>query len=138
MGIGSQNGNGLLRARVSRVSNLEKTKMMVNGSITKDGLSKIKVNICGVCSLRVMAKSVLCVWCGEWNYGRCAIVKMVTSMFQGNITSKKCEGNIGEAVEQEERSCYEVETMRKFTYLGVSVRACGGCEAAVSARTRCW
>ena len=30
----------------------------------------------------------------------------------------KCEGNIGEAVEQDEKLCDEVETVREFTYLG--------------------
>ena len=33
---------------------------------------------------------------------------------------RKCiyEGNIGEAVEQEEKLCDEVETVREFTYYG--------------------
>ena len=33
--------------------NLEKTNVMVSGSITKDGLCKSKVDPCGVCCLRV-------------------------------------------------------------------------------------
>ena len=37
---------------------------------------------------------------------------MVTAKFSGNLTCGKYEGNIGEAVEQEERSCDEVETVR--------------------------
>ena len=37
---------------------LRKTKVMVNRSITKDGLSKSKVALCGVYSLRVKANSV--------------------------------------------------------------------------------
>ena len=40
-------------------------------------------------------------------------------------------------MEQEETLCDEVETVRKFTYLGDRVFAGGGCEAAVTARTRC-
>ena len=56
--------------------------------------------------------------------------------FFRNFTCKKCEGNIGEAVEQEETLCDEVETVREFTYLGDRVCADGGCEAAVTARTR--
>ena len=43
-----------------------KTKVMVCGSTTKDGLSKSKVDPCGVCSLRVKANSVLCLQCGKW------------------------------------------------------------------------
>ena len=41
--------------------NLGKTKMMVSGGITKDGLSESKVYQCGVYSLRVKANSVLCI-----------------------------------------------------------------------------
>ena len=33
--------------------------------------------------------------------------------------------------------CDEVETFRELTYLGHMVSVCGGCEAAVPARTRC-
>ena len=33
--------------------------------------------------------------------------------------------------------CNEVETVREFTYLGDRVNASGGCEAAVTVRTRC-
>ena len=35
-------------------------------------------------------------------------------------------------MEQEERLCDEVETVREFTYLGDRVSAGGGCEAAVT------
>ena len=38
-------------------------------------------------------------------------------------------------MEQEGKLCDGVETVREFTYLGAS--ADGGCEAAVTARTRC-
>ena len=31
-----------------------------------------------------------------------------------------------------------METVRVFTYLGDMERASGGCEVAVTARTRCW
>ena len=43
-----------------------------------------------------------------------------------------------EAVEQEETLCDKVETIREFAYLGDRVNSGGGCEAAVTARTRCW
>ena len=52
--------------------NLGKTKVMASGSITKDGMSKGKVDPCGVCSLRVKANSVLCLQCGKWNQVRSA------------------------------------------------------------------
>ena len=62
---------------------------------------------------------------------------MVTTRFSRNFTCKKCEGNIGEAVEQGEKLSDEVETVLEITYLGAMVSAGGGCEAAVTARTRC-
>ena len=40
-------------------------------------------------------------------------------------------------MEQEEKECDKVETVREFTYLGDSVSAGGGSEAAVTARKRC-
>ena len=51
------------------------------------------------------------------------------------FSCRKCEGNIGEAVEQDEKLCDEVETVLEFTYLGDRVSAGGGCEAVVTART---
>ena len=54
-----------------------------------------------------------------------------------NITCRKCDGNIGEAVEQEENLCDEEETVWDVTYLGDRVSAGGGCEPTVTARTRC-
>ena len=51
-----------------------KTIVMIGGGITNDGLSKSKVDPCGICSLRVKADSVLCIQCGRWIYGRCALV----------------------------------------------------------------
>ena len=52
----------------------------------------------------------MCVQCGKWRHSRCVGVKMVTPKFSTNFTCRKCEGNIGEAVEQEEKLCDEVET----------------------------
>ena len=58
--------------------NIGKTKIMVIGGITKDGLSKSKVDPCGACSLIVKASSVLCEQCGKWIHSRCAGEKKVT------------------------------------------------------------
>ena len=60
--------------------NLGKTKVMVCCGITKVGMSKSKVDPCGVCSLKVKASSVLCLHCGKWIQGRCAGMKRVTPM----------------------------------------------------------
>ena len=59
------NGEGL------KVS-LGKTNVMVSNGITTDGMSKSKVDPCGVCCLRVSSNSVLCFRCGKWIHGRCA------------------------------------------------------------------
>ena len=40
-------------------------------------------------------------------------------------------------MEQEEKLCDEVETVRELTYLGDRADAGGGCEAAVTVITRC-
>ena len=64
-------------------------------------------------------------------------MKRVNQKFVINFTCRKREGNIGRAVEQEEKLCDEVETVSEFTYLGDSVSVGGGCDAAVTVRTRC-
>ena len=50
--------------------NLGQAKVMVSGGITKDGLSKSKVDPCGVGSLIIKANSLLCIQCGRWIDGR--------------------------------------------------------------------
>ena len=40
-------------------------------------------------------------------------------------------------MEQEEKLCDEVETVREFTYFGDRVSVGGGCEVVVTARTGC-
>ena len=110
---------------------------MDSGGITKNGMSKGRVDPCGVCSLRVKANSVWCLQCGKWIHCRCSGMKRVTSKFSRNFTCRKCKGNIGEAVDQEEMLCDEVETVREFTYIGDRVSAGGGYEASVVSRTRC-
>ena len=49
----------------------------------------------------------------------------------------KCEGNIGETVEQKERLCNKEEIVRKSTYLGDSESGGGECDVIVFARLRC-
>ena len=91
--------------------NLWKTSIIFSGYITKVGMPKSKVDPCVVCWLRIKANSVLCLQCGKWIHGRCAGVKRVTQKFDTNFTCRKCDGNIGEAVEQEEKLCDELESV---------------------------
>ena len=67
-------------------------------------MSRSKVDQCRVRILRVKANSVLCVLCGKWIHGRCVGVKGVAQKFSTNFACRYCEGNIKEAVEQEEKS----------------------------------
>ena len=62
----------------------------ISGGITKDDLSKSKVDQCGVCCLRVEVYSVLCVHCGKWIHGRFARVKTVTAKISRHFTCRKC------------------------------------------------
>ena len=116
--------------------NLGKTKVMVSYSITQDGLSKSKLDPCRVYRLRVKVNRVLYAQCGMCIHGRCTGGKMVTEKLSRDFTCRKCEWNIGDAVEQEVKIFDDVETVREVTYLGDRVSAGGGCEAAVTAKTR--
>ena len=79
----------------------------------------------------------MCVQCGKWVHCRCARIKKGNTKVLKKSTCRKCEGNTGEAVEQEEKSCDEAKTVKEFTFLGDKVSAGRGCEAAVTVRTRC-
>ena len=59
---------------------------------------------------------------------------MVTQKYSGNFACRKCEGDIGVAVEQKEQLCDEVETVREFAYLSDRVSAGGRCQSSVTAR----
>ena len=74
--------------------NLGKTTVMVRGGITRDSLSKSKVDMLDVSSLKAKANSVLCVQQGKWIHNKCVRVKMVTSKFLRNFMCRQCEGNI--------------------------------------------
>ena len=80
LGISSEEKKEALGSEGLKV-NVGKTKVLVSGSITQDGLSTSIVDPCGVCSLRVKANSVLCVQCGKWIHGRFAGVKRVTPKY---------------------------------------------------------
>ena len=76
--------------------------MLISEDSTKDVLCISKVDPCGVCGLRVKANLAMCVQCGKWIHGRCAIGKRVAAKLSRNSLWKKSVGNIGEAMEQEE------------------------------------
>ena len=114
---------------------LVKTKVVVNGTITKDGMSKSKVDPCWVCSLRAKANSFFLVHCGRWIQNKCAGMMGVTSRLSRNPSCRKYEGNVGVTVEQEEKLCDKVETIREFTYLDDNMLNAGRGYAAQTAKT---
>ena len=67
--------------------NLGNTKVIVSRSITKDVMSKSKVDPCRVCSMRVM-----CVQCGKWINGRCAGIIRVTPRSSRNLPAENVKG----------------------------------------------
>ena len=55
-------------------------------------------------------------------------MKGVNPKFSCRFACRKSEENIEEAMEQEEKLCDDVETVRELTYHGDRVSAGGGCE----------
>ena len=114
--------------------NSRKTKLMVSRSEGK--LFKSKIDPCGVCWRRVMANSVLCTKCGNWVHGKCAKINRVTTRLAMHFVCSKCRGIKEGTMDLIEKLCDKVETLNEFCYLGDSLNASGGCEAAVIARVR--
>ena len=81
---------------------LGELKVMIGGGITEAGLLTCELDPCGVCSLTVKAKSVVCVQCGKWFHDRCTGVIRFTTKCLANFAYRKCIVNIGDAVKQEE------------------------------------
>ena len=92
--------------------------------------------------------SALCVQCDKWIHSRHCGVKRATQRFSGMFACYKCDNNIGEAVEQEEKLYNRVEMITylarylkfrylEFIYLGDRVIASGEWEATVAAITTC-
>ena len=77
----------------------------------------------------------MCVQCGKWIYGRCVAAKKLTRI-SIKFASRKGEGKLGRAVQQEEKFCDEVETIREFTYLGDRLSTSGGYWVSVTSRKK--
>jgi len=114
--------------------NLAKTKMMVSGSEGEKLNSKI--DPCGICGKKIMANSLLCTKCGNWIHGSCTRMKRVTSSTAKNFVCARCRNVTEGRVELIDKFCDDVMTVGAFCYLGDRKNASGGCEAAVTARTR--
>ena len=115
--------------------NLGKAKLMVSGM--EEEAFDSKIDPCGVCGTRVMSNSVLCRACGKWVHARCTEKKKVSVYVNKNFVCKKCRSVVNNFKgSADEKLCDGVETVSKFTYLGDRLNATGGCETAVTARSR--
>ena len=108
-------------------------KMMVCGS--EGEILQSKMDPCGVCGKRVMSNSLLCTKCNKWIHGRCAKVRKVTSHLARAFVCQSCEKGNCQGSPTEEMG-NGIKTVNGFCYLDDKLNACGGCEAAVTARTR--
>ena len=116
--------------------NLKEATVMTSGS--KGEILKSKVGLCAKCGKRVMVNSVLCTKCGKWVYGGCAKMKNISSTLAIGFVCKQCVETIQEIWEPAKELSFDdqVEFVKSFCYLGDRLNACGGNEAAVTARTR--
>ena len=90
-----------------------------------------------ICGKRVTVNSVLRTKCDQWIHGRCSKLKKVTPSAARFLVCSKCNKVTNGAREvQQEVMCDEVKIVKGFCYLGNRLNASGGCEAAVTARTR--
>ena len=116
--------------------NLAKTKVMASkiGQISIRQSSK--KDPCDICGRKTMLIAVLCKSCGNWIHGRGAKIKRVTNTHAIDMRCRKfkeCHRNVGD---QEDKLHEDVETVTDFSYLGDRIYSEGGCEAAVTSRTR--
>ena len=80
--------------------------------------------------------SVLCTACGKWIHAKCTDKKKVAVYLNKNFVCKKCRSVVKNFKEPDEKLCDGVETASKFTYLGDRLNTTGGCETAVTVKSR--
>ena len=69
-------------------------------------------------------------------HARCTNKKNVAVYLNKNFVSKQCKSVEKNFKGPDEKLCDDVETVSKFTYLGDGLNATGGCETAVTVRSR--
>ena len=116
-----------------RVS-LEKTTLMV--SWMEEETFDSKIDPCGTCGTRVMSNSELCTARGKWVHARCTDKKKVAVYLNKDFVCRKYRSVVKIFKGSDAKLCDGVETVNKFTYLGDRLNATGGCETAVTARSR--
>ena len=116
--------------------NLKKTKVLVSG--LKAEVLKSKIDPCAQCGKGGMENLMKRTKCGKWVHGRCVKIKRVTSTPTKSFVCELCVDTKKGIVEPgEELSIFDkVDFVKSFCYLGDSLNANGGSEAAVTAKTR--
>ena len=95
-----------------------------------------RIDPCGICGKRMTVNSVLCTKCDQWIHGRSSKLKKITPSVARFFVCSKCDKLTNGAEVQQELMCDEVEIVKEFCYLGDWLNAGGGCEPAVTAKTR--
>ena len=72
----------------------------------------------------------------KWVHARCTDKTKVAVYLNKNFVCKKYRSVIKNLNGPDEKLCGGVETVSKFVYLGDRLNTNGGCEAAVTAKTR--
>ena len=110
-------------------------KYEVDGEWMEEETLDNKIDPCGACRTRVMCKSVLCAACGKWVHARYTNKKVAVDLNK-KLVCKKCRSVVKNFKGPNEILCDGVETVSKFSYLRDRLNANGGCETAVTARSR--
>ena len=114
--------------------NLDNTKMTMSG--LEEKVTASKIDPCGACGKRAKVNAVFCTNCARWVHGWCTSIKKVTPGLAKNFVSTSCTTLDEDGVEPIENLHDEVETVNEFCYLEDKLKTNGGCEAAVTARTK--
>ena len=115
--------------------NLEKTKVMV--CLSEGEVIQSRIDPCAICGKKMTINSVLCTKMQPMDSWKLFKLKEVPPSAAKFFAGSKCDKATDGAEEvQQEVMCDEVETVRRFCYLGDRLNASVGCETAVTARTR--
>ncbi len=115
--------------------NMGKTKVMMSG-IGLDVLKPSGKHPCGVCLKGVGNNSMLCHGCSKWVHKRCTGRDRVTDdpLFRCSRCLQTARPIDGRPAEEIQVGDEKIEVVAYFVYLGDTLSAGGGCEAAVRAR----
>ena len=116
--------------------NLMKIKVMVSRIWQVTVKPSSKKDPCDICGRKTMLNAVLCISCGNWLHGICAKIKRVTNRLAINFRCKKLKGYRKNVQGQKEKLHDDVETVTEFSCIGDRINSGGGCEVAVTSRTR--